>query len=144
MPRTFEAGVGGRCGCSGLMKVSYRMRWSGGQDDSLLSQQHTIQCEMMRWMVKSLWCRVPSLPPEPSARQIAEHELRRHAVYRSSCRRCVTSKGRRVERTHTLPEREESCQKLARLLWSWRRRCVADLVCQTSDGTVQLDALVRQ
>ena len=35
--------------------------------------------------------RVPNLPPEPSARQIAEHELTGHAVYRSWCTR-----GRRV------------------------------------------------
>ena len=27
--------------------------------------------------------KVPSLPPEPSARQVAEHELTGHAVYRS-------------------------------------------------------------
>ena len=27
--------------------------------------------------------RVPNFPPEPSARQIAEHELTGHAVYRS-------------------------------------------------------------
>ena len=38
--------------------------------------------------------RVPNLPPEPSARQIAEHELPGHAVYRSWCRHCVASKGR--------------------------------------------------
>ena len=38
--------------------------------------------------------RVPNLPPEPSARQIAEHELMGHAVYRSWCRHCVASKGR--------------------------------------------------
>ena len=38
--------------------------------------------------------RVPNLPPEPSARQIAEHELTGHAVYRSWCRYCVASKGR--------------------------------------------------
>ena len=38
--------------------------------------------------------RVPSLPPEPCARQIAEHELTGHAVYRSWCRHCVASKGR--------------------------------------------------
>ena len=38
--------------------------------------------------------RVPNLPPEPSARQIAEHELTGHAVYRSWCRNCVASKGR--------------------------------------------------
>ena len=38
--------------------------------------------------------RVPNLPPEPSARQIVEHELTGHAVYRSWCRHCVASKGR--------------------------------------------------
>ena len=38
--------------------------------------------------------RVPNLPPEPSARQIAEHELTGHAVYRCRCRHCVASKGR--------------------------------------------------
>ena len=38
--------------------------------------------------------RVPNLPPEPSARLIAEHELTGHAVYRSWCRHCVASKGR--------------------------------------------------
>ena len=38
--------------------------------------------------------RVPNLPPEPSARQIAEHQLTGHAVYRSWCRHCVASKGR--------------------------------------------------
>ena len=38
--------------------------------------------------------RVPNLPPEPSARQIAEHELTGHALYRSWCRHCVASKGR--------------------------------------------------
>ena len=38
--------------------------------------------------------RVPNLPPEPSARQIVEHELTGHAVYRSWCRHRVASKGR--------------------------------------------------
>ena len=38
--------------------------------------------------------RVPNLPLEPTARQIAEHELTGHAVYRSWCRHCVASKGR--------------------------------------------------
>ena len=47
--------------------------------------------------------RVPNLPPEPSARQIAEHELTGHAVYRSWCRHCVASKGR----AHALSAREE-------------------------------------
>ena len=47
--------------------------------------------------------RVPNLPPEPSARQIAEHELTGHAVYRSWCRHCVASKGR----AHAHSSREE-------------------------------------
>ena len=38
--------------------------------------------------------RVPNLPLEPSARQLAEHELTGHAVYRSWCRHRVASKGR--------------------------------------------------
>ena len=47
--------------------------------------------------------RVPNLPPEPSARQIAEHELTEHAVYRSWCPHCVPSKGR----AHAHSSREE-------------------------------------
>ena len=47
--------------------------------------------------------RVPNLPPEPSARQIAEHELTGHTVYRSWCRHCVASKGR----AHAHSSREE-------------------------------------
>ena len=47
--------------------------------------------------------RVPNLPPEPSARQIAEHELTGHAVYRSWCRHCVESNGR----AHAHSSREE-------------------------------------
>ena len=47
--------------------------------------------------------RVPNLPPEPCARQIAEHELTGHAVYRSWCRHCVASKGR----AHAHSSREE-------------------------------------
>ena len=47
--------------------------------------------------------RVPNLPPEPSARQISEHELTGHAVYRSWCRHCVASKGR----AHAHSSREE-------------------------------------
>ena len=47
--------------------------------------------------------RVPNLPPEPSARQIVEHELTGHAVYRSWCRHCVASKGR----AHAHSSREE-------------------------------------
>ena len=47
--------------------------------------------------------RVPNLPPEPSARQIAEHEFTGHAVHRSWCRHCVASKGR----GHAHSSREE-------------------------------------
>ena len=47
--------------------------------------------------------RVPNIPPEPSARQIAEHELTGHAVCRSWCRHCVASKGR----AHAHSSREE-------------------------------------
>ena len=47
--------------------------------------------------------RVPNLPLEPSARQIAEHELTGHAVYRSWCRHGVASKGR----AHAHSSREE-------------------------------------
>ena len=47
--------------------------------------------------------RVPILPPEPSARQIAEHELTGHTLYRSWCRHCVASKGR----AHAHSSREE-------------------------------------
>ena len=47
--------------------------------------------------------RVPSLLPEPSARQIAEHEWTGHAVYRRWCRHCVASKGR----AHAHSSREE-------------------------------------
>ena len=47
--------------------------------------------------------RVPNLPSEPRARQIAEHELTGHAVYRSWCRHCVASKGR----THARSSRDE-------------------------------------
>ena len=61
--------------------------------------------------------RVPNLPSEASARQIAEDELTGHAVYRSWCRHCVASKGR----AHAL-------------LRSWQRRCVADLVSNGSTG----------
>ena len=47
--------------------------------------------------------RVPNLPTELSARQIAEHELTGHAVYRSWCRHCEASKGR----AHALSSREK-------------------------------------
>ena len=62
--------------------------------------------------------RVPNLPPEPSARQIAEHELTGHAVCRSWCRHCVASKGR--AQAHSSRETRQ-------------RRCVANLVCQVSE-----------
>ena len=46
---------------------------------------------------------VPNLLTEPSAKQIAEHELTGHAVYRSWCRHCFASKGR----AHAHSSREE-------------------------------------
>ena len=49
--------------------------------------------------------RVPNLPPEPSARQMAEHVLTGHAVCRSWCRHCIASKGRAHAHTsRELPE----------------------------------------
>ena len=48
---------------------------------------------------------VPNLLPEPSARQIADHELTGHAVCRSWCRHCVASKGR--ARAHSSREEGE-------------------------------------
>ena len=80
--------------------------------------------------------RVPNLPPEPSARQIAEHEL----TYRSWCRRCVASKGR--PHAHSW---KESCQKLASIMASLvvtEKMCCRS--CVSSVGTVQLDAWKRQ
>ena len=74
--------------------------------------------------------RVPNLPPESSARQIAEHELTGHAVYRSWCRHCVASKGHK---------RKESCLKLASLMASLvvaKKMCCRS--CVSSVGTVQL------
>ena len=66
-------------------------------------QEHMIQCGMM-WVVTRQWCRgCSNLPLGPSARQIAEHELTGHAVYRSWCRHCVASKGR----AHAHSSREE-------------------------------------
>ena len=76
--------------------------------------------------------RVPNLPPEPSARQIAEHELTGHAVYRSWCRR-------RVERMRIPHERKESCLKLASIMTSLvvtKKMCCRS--CVSSVGTVQL------
>ena len=77
--------------------------------------------------------RVPNLPPEPSARQIAEHELTGHAVYRSWCRHCVASKGR----AHAHSSREEGELPEIGIDYGFfgrdKKRCVADLVCQVSE-----------
>ena len=77
--------------------------------------------------------RVPNLLPEPSAREIAEHELTGHAVYRSWCRHCVASKGQ--AQAHSSREEGELPENWHRLwlLWSRQRRCVADLVCHVSE-----------
>ena len=76
--------------------------------------------------------RVPNLPLEPSARRIAVHELMGHAVCRSWCRHCVSSKGR----AHAHSSREEgSYLKLASIMASLvvTKKMVADLVCQVSE-----------
>ena len=52
---------------------------------------------------QAMVARVPHLPPGPSARQIAEHKLTGHEVYRSWCRHCVASEGR----AHAHCSREE-------------------------------------
>ena len=87
--------------------------------------------------------RVPNLLPEPSARQIVEHELTGHAMYRSWCRHCVASKGR----AHAHSSREEG-----ELLEIWHL-IMASLVvtekmccqsCVSIVGTVQPDAWERQ
>ena len=64
------------------------------QEEQEEQKEHMIQCEMMRWMVKSLWCRGCQIYLLNSARQIAEHELTGRAVYKSWCRHCVGSKCR--------------------------------------------------
>ena len=54
---------------------------------------------------QAMVARVPNLPPGPSARQIAEHKLTGHEVYRSWCRHCVASKGRaHAQEEGELPE----------------------------------------
>ena len=78
--------------------------------------------------------RVPSLPPEPSGRQIAEHELTGHAVYRSWCRHRVASNGR----AHAHSSREEG--ELPEI--GTEKMCCRS--CVSKVGTVQLDAWVRQ
>ena len=72
--------------------------------------------------------RVPSLPPVPSARQIAEHELTGHAVYRSWCRHCVASKGR--PHAHSSQEEGELPEIGVDYGFFGRDGGVADLVCQ--------------
>ena len=77
--------------------------------------------------------RVPNLPPEPSARQIAEHELTGHAVYRSWCRHCVASKGR----AHAHSSREEGELPEIGIDYGFFGRdkedVLPDLVCQVSE-----------
>ena len=85
--------------------------------------------------------RMPNRPPEPCARQIAEHELTGHAVYRSWCRHCEASKGR--AHAHS-SERKESCQKWASTMASLvvtEKMCCRS--CVSSVGTVRMDASVR-
>ena len=86
--------------------------------------------------------RVPNRPPEPSARQIAEHELTGHAVYRSWCRHCVVEG---VERMRIPHERKESCLKWASIMASLvvtKKLCCRS--CVSSVGTVQLAVWEQQ
>ena len=86
--------------------------------------------------------RVPRLPPEPSARQIAEHELTGHGVYRSWGHHCVASRGRAPL---TLHERKESCQTLASTMASLvvtEKMCCRS--CLSNAETVQPDAWQQQ
>ena len=80
--------------------------------------------------------RVPNLPPEPSARQIDEHELTGYAVYRSWCRHCVASKSR----AHAHSSREEG--ELPEIGIDYGYLVVAEKMCCRSCvsnvGTVQL------
>ena len=89
--------------------------------------------EMMRWMVK----RVPTLPPEPRARQIAEHELTGHALYRSWCRHNVASNGR----AHAHASREEGELPEIGIECGFLGRDREDV---SNAETVQLDAWERQ
>ena len=68
--------------------------------------------------------RVPNLPPQPSARQIAEHELTGHAAYRIWCRHCVASKGR----AHAHSSREDG--ELPEIGIDY-----TNTVCQVSDSS---------
>ena len=79
--------------------------------------------------------RVPNLHPEPSAKQIAEHELTGHVVYRSWCRH-------RMRIPH---ERMESCRESASIMASLVvTEDVLPILCVSSVGTVQPDAWERQ
>ena len=76
------------------------------------------------------WCRGCQTFPEPSARQIAEHELTGHAVYRSWCRHCVASKGR----AHAHSSREEGeLPEISIDYGFFGRDSVANPVCQVSE-----------
>ena len=88
---------------------------------------------------KAMVPRVPNLPPEPSARQIAEHELTGHAVYRSWCRHCVASKGR----AHAHSSREEGELPEIGIDYGFFCRDRENKEC-VSSGTAQLDAWERQ
>ena len=92
---------------------------------------------------KAMVPRMPNLPPQPSARQIVEHELTGHAVYRSWCRHCVASKGR--AHAYSSREKKDSCLKSASIMASLvvtEKMCCQRYV--SSVGTVQPDAWERQ
>ena len=76
--------------------------------------------------------RVPNQPPEPSARQITEHELTGHAVYREVG--VAIAQRRRVERTHTLRREDGELPEIGTDYGFFGCRS-----CVSNAETVQLD-----
>ena len=104
-------------------------------------EEHTIQLRDDVDGDEAMVPRVPNLPPEPSARQIAEHELTGHAVYRSWCRHCIASKSR----AHAHSSRKDG--ELPEIGIDYGSFSTEKMCCQpcvSSIGTVQLDTWERQ
>ena len=81
--------------------------------------------------------RVPSLLLEPSAKTDRDMQYAEAGV--------TSAQRRRVERTHTLPERKERCPKVAQLVASLvvtEKMCFRS--CVSNAETVKLDAWERQ
>ena len=74
-------------------------------------EEHMTQCKMTQWMVKSSWCRGCRIYLLNPAQDRSLNTCRRDMQCTEAG--VAIALRRRVERTHTLPERKESCQKLA-------------------------------